>query len=74
MYEHMALSDLTALRDRLIASLHARLTGPSMAESTGRRVQYQQSVDQIRREIEAVNAEITRRAGRVTRVPIYMVG
>lgn len=74
MYGHMTVSELTALRTRLQTALHDRLTAPTSASSAGRQVQYQQRVQDIRRELEAVNAEIARREGDVMRGPIYMAG
>lgn len=73
LYSHFTVTELTALRDRLMASLHDRLTAPTAAASNGRSIQYQQSVDQIRKELADVNVEIARRNGQATRSPIYMV-
>lgn len=72
-YGHYTVSQLETLRDRLLASLHDRLTAPTSAAGTGRRVDYQQNPDQIRAELVAVNAELARRAGTVARGPIYIV-
>lgn len=73
LYSHFTVTELTALRDRLMASLHDRLTAPTAAASNGRSIQYQQSVDQIRKELADINVEIARRNGQATRAPIYMV-
>lgn len=73
LYSHYTANELTALRDRLMASLHDRLTAPTAAASNGRSIQYQQSVEQIRKELADVNVEIARRSGQATRSPIYMV-
>jgi hypothetical protein len=74
LYSHLADADLTALRDKLLAALHDRLTGPTGAGTSSRHVQYQQRPQDIRDQLAQVNAEIDRRAsprcggGR----PIYM--
>ena len=73
LYSHYTVNQLTALRDRLMASLHDRLTAPTAATSNGRSIQYQQNVEQIRKELADVNTEIARRNGQATRAPIYMV-
>lgn len=72
-YSHYTVDELAALRDRLMASLHDRLTGPTSAASNGRSVQYAAQTDGIRKELAAVNAELARRNGQATRRPIYMV-
>lgn len=77
IYHHYTVDELTALRDRLMASLHDRLTGPSAATTSGsggqRSVQYNTELAQIRKELDAVNAELARRNGQSVRRPIYMV-
>lgn len=74
LYSHYAEQQLTELRDRLMGSLHARLTGPTAAGYNGRTVQYQQRTDDIRKELSLVNLELDRRAGRVAAGgPIYLV-
>lgn len=73
LYSHYSTDQLTALRDRLMASLHDRLTGPSAATSNGRSVQYQLQTDQIRKELADVNTEIARHSGQAVRRPIYLV-
>jgi hypothetical protein len=73
MYSDMSDADLTALRDKLRASLTARLTQPTVAQGSGRRSEFQQSPDQIRAELQVVQAEIARRAGTASRGPIYVV-
>jgi hypothetical protein len=73
-YGHYTVAQLETLRDRLLASLHDRLTAPTSAAGAGRQVQYQQSPDAIRRELAEVNGELERRgSGGVARGPIYMV-
>lgn len=73
IYSHYTDDELSALRTRLLASLHDRLAAPTAAASAGRRAEYQQRPDDIRREIEAVGEEIARRAGQLVRAPIYLV-
>lgn len=73
LYSHYTESQLTELRDRLMGSLHARLTGPTSAGYNGRTIQYQQRTDDIRKEMALVNLELDRRAGRISGGPIYLV-
>ena len=73
LYSHYTADELTALRSRLMAALHDRLTGPAAATSNGRSVQYQNVTADIRKELADVNTEIARRNGQATRRPIYMV-
>jgi hypothetical protein len=74
MYSDLADSDLSALRDKLRASLTNRLTAPTVAAGSGRRVEYQQPIAEIRTELQNVLAEIARRGGTVARGPIYITG
>lgn len=73
LYSHYTTLELEALRQRLMDSLHARLTGPTSASSSGRSVQYQQQTDNIRKEAAEVGTELARRNGRADRRPIYLV-
>lgn len=74
IYSHYTVEQLTALRDQLIATLHARLNGPSASSWGDRRVQYEQQSAEIRKEIGAVNTELNRRTGTPGHRPIYLVG
>ena len=74
LYSHYTADELTALRSRLMAALHDRLTGPSGATTAnGRSIQYQNVTADLRKELADVNTEIARRNGQATRRPIYMV-
>lgn len=73
LYRHSTDQELRQLRLKLFASLHERLTGPTSATVNGRGVQYQQRTDELRTELAAIDAEITRRAGGMRRGPIYIV-
>lgn len=73
LYSHYTTPELEALRQRLMDSLHARLTGPTSAASNGRSVQFQQQTDNIRKEVAEVNTELARRTGQPDRRPIYLV-
>ena len=73
IYSHYTTDQLTALRDKLTDTLHARLTGPSASAWGDRRVQYEQQTAEIRKEIGAVNAELDLRSGRSAHRPIYLV-
>lgn len=72
IYSHLGTDELTALRQRLVASLTDRLTMPTSAGHQGRNVAYQQRSEDIRREIAAVNDELAARQGTRTRAPIYV--
>lgn len=76
LYSHLPTDQLIAKRDRLLAALESRLTGPSSIASAGRSVGYQHGnqVGEIRRELDAINAELSRRNGASARSPIYLVG
>lgn len=74
MYGHLTKSELTTLRDKLQASLTARLTEPTEAAGANRSVKYAVRVQDIRRELDAVLAELGRREGAApVRRPIYIV-
>jgi len=74
IYRHYTDEQLTTTRDQLIASLHGRLTGATSVGNNGRTAAFAQRPQDIRKEIEAVGAEIDRRAGRPSgRGPIYLV-
>jgi hypothetical protein len=74
MYSDMSDSALTTLRDTLRASLTARLTQPTLAQNGARKAEYQVNLQEIRTELQNVQAEIDRRAGRSMRRPIYITG
>lgn len=79
IYSHHTVEELQAMRSRLSTSLMDRLTKPtSIGHSNGggaaRNAAYAQDTDKIKREIEAIGAEIDRRSGvRSARGPIYIV-
>jgi hypothetical protein len=73
IYSHYTADQLTALRDKLTAALHDRLINPSASSWGDRRIQFDQQTADIRKEVDAVNAEIATRSGTVTRGPIYLV-
>lgn len=72
VYRHFTDEQLTAARDRLSASLQDRLTAPTWARRDGQEVRYEQKVGEIKAELQAITSEIDRRAGVVTRRPIYL--
>jgi hypothetical protein len=74
MYSDMSDSDLTALRDKYRVALSDRLTKPTLAQNGPRKAEYQTDVQQIRTELQNVQAEIDRRAGTTMRRPIYLTG
>jgi uncharacterized protein YukE len=87
IYSHLSTEELTAKRARLVDALELRLTGPSRVAFAGnssefnhRVSEYQQAIDHLRREINAINAELDRRGasgsltGSNARAPIYLVG
>jgi hypothetical protein len=73
IYRHFTAEQLEATRDKLLNSLTERLTKPTHVGYDSRTVQFNQRTDEIRREVEAINAEIDRRNGVATRAPIYLV-
>lgn len=78
IYSHLTTEQLTKRRDSYLDALDARLTGPTQASSGGqgvggRSVQFNADTTQLRQAIEAINAELLRRAGQQPRRPIYMV-
>lgn len=69
IYSHYTTDDLKALRDKLIAALH----GPSSAAHNGRSLTHR-SANDIRRELESINAELAAREGAApSRRPIYVI-
>jgi hypothetical protein len=73
IYSHHTLDQLNTLRESLTQSLHDRLTQATMAASGDRRMQYEQQVGEIRKEILAVCAELDARTGTYSHRPIYLV-
>lgn len=73
LYRHYSLPELTALRDRLTASLHDRLTKATSVGSGDRNARFDQQTAEIRKEAAAVIAEIDRRRGTNPCGPIYLV-
>jgi hypothetical protein len=73
MYGHLSTDQLETLRDKLQAAYTARLMGPTVAMGAGRRVEYQGSAGDLKRELQAVIGEIERRSGRTYGGPIYPV-
>lgn len=73
IYSHYTEQQLEELRDRLTQALHDRLTKPTAAGHGDRNAQYQQRIDDIRRELADVLAELELRTGRPAAGPIYMV-
>lgn len=79
IYSHHTTEELKAMRQRLSTSLMDRLTKPTSighggGNGTSRNATYSQDTDKIKREIEAIGAEIERRSGApASRGPIYLV-
>jgi len=87
LYSHLADAELIALRDRYMAALTERLTGPSQVSAKGqsvafnnRAVEYQRAIEDLRKELKAINTELQARGLAPTtgtakpRQPIYLVG
>ncbi|MFZ7309780.1 hypothetical protein [Comamonas jiangduensis] len=72
IYSHLTTEQLQAKRDTYLAALEARLTLPTSASGEGRSVQFGQAPADIERQLRAVNEELARRTGGVTRGPIYL--
>lgn len=73
IYSHLSETQLAAMRDKLVTSLTERLTAPTSASTNGRAIAFQQRTAEIRREIEAVNDEMSQRQGLASRRPIYVI-
>ena len=73
LYGHYTLDELKALRTRLLASLHDRLTAPTQAGGNGRSVAFNQDPAAIEAQLVKINAEIARREGTTAPGPIYLV-
>jgi hypothetical protein len=87
LYSHLADAELLALRTRYMDALTERLTGPSHVAASGksvsfnnRTVEYQRAIEDLRKELKAINAELQARGLAPTtgtakpRQPIYLVG
>jgi hypothetical protein len=73
-YSHYTNEQLAELRDRLSAAYEQRLTGPNSATGHGRSVQFQhESTEHLARQISAINEELNKRNGKISRRPIYLV-
>ena len=73
IYSHYSDSELSAMRDALMRSLHDRLTKPTAVGHGDRNARFDQQTAEIRKEVAEVNAEIDNRAGANIRRPIYLV-
>ncbi len=73
LYSHYSTEQLHQLRDTLTQSLHARLTQPTAVGSGDRNARYDQRISDIRKELDAVCAELDARSGRHAHRPIYPV-
>ena len=87
LYSHLTDQELFAKRTLYMESLDQRLTGPSRVSSGGstvgfndRAVEYQRSIEDLRRELRSITAELQARGLTPTtgtarpRQPIYLVG
>lgn len=74
IYSHLSEAELTAKRNELLNSLERVASGVASVSSNGRSVSYHTQSGEVRRLLNEVNAELTRRAGGNTYGPIYLVG
>ncbi len=78
IYSRHTTEELEAIRARLNASLIDRLTAPTAVSHNGgsasRSAQYAQVPEEIRKELRAIDAELSQRNGGARRGPIYMAG
>lgn len=73
IYRQSTAEELRAMRARLLASLHERLTEATSAGHNGRSAAFNQRPEDIRREIAEIDLELTRRTDGAGRHPIYLV-
>lgn len=89
IYSHISTEQLRATRDNYVQALTERLTGPSRVAVSGksvsfndRAVEYQRTIDDLKKEIARINAELAARgiddsvagSASTARGPIYLVG
>lgn len=87
IYSHETTERLRELRAQYSAALTERLTGPSRVEVSGksvafnnRTVDYQRAIDDLKKAIEQINAELRARGiddsqgSSPQRRPIYLIG
>lgn len=74
IYSHYTVVQLQELRDSLTQSLHDRLTKPTSASSATRNARFDQSPEELRKELREVCAELDRKSGAYRGGPIYLVG
>lgn len=88
IYSHMTTEELRTLRTQYSQSLTERLTGPSKIAASGktvafndRAVEYQQTIEHLKKEIERINSELKSRGvddslsgADNARGPIYLMG
>lgn len=74
IFSHIATAELEQMRDRLTKALIARHTDPARVSSNGRDVAYRtDSTGELRKDLDAITAELARRSGAASRGPIYMM-
>ncbi|MBX9818190.1 MAG: hypothetical protein K2X79_09180 [Burkholderiaceae bacterium] len=75
LYSDYSTAELHTEREVYRSALRSRLTDPARVSAHGRDVTFQQgNVAELRKELAAINAELTRREGGVARGPIYLMG
>lgn len=74
IYSHLPTEKLTQLRDELLTALMSRHTDPARVSSNGRDLTFRtDGTGELRKDLEAINAELGRRNGTPTRGPIYLM-
>ena len=74
IFNHLATAELEQMRDRLTQALIARHTDPERVSNNGRDVVYRtDNTGELRKDLDAITAELARRNGAASRGPIYMM-
>lgn len=74
IYSHLSTEKLTEMRDSLMQALMSRHTDPARVSGNGRDLTFkQEGIGEIRKDLDAINAELGRRNGTSSRGPIYLM-
>ena len=76
IYSHLTTPKLEEMRDSLMQALMSRHTSPARVSGNGRDVTYRsgaENLSDLRKDLDAITAELGRRNGSATRGPIYMM-
>ena len=74
IYSHLPTEKLTQMRDELLTALMSRHTDPARVSSNGRDLTFRtDGTGELRKDLDAITAELARRNGATSRGPIYMM-